>query len=53
MLGPVYADAYVNRAVLLFSRIFELENKHYRPIEHSKEPDEHGFNSYTQVLQLL
>ena len=32
------------------ARIFELENEHHWPIEHSKETDSHGFKSY-RILQ--
>ena len=32
------------------ARIFELENEHHWPIEHSKGTDSHGFKSY-RILQ--
>ena len=33
------------------ARIFELENEHHWPIEHSKETDSHGFKSYRIVQE--
>ena len=34
------------------ARIFELENEHHWPIEHSKDTDSHGFKSYRIVQEV-